>query len=623
MKNFTRRAFTASVVALVPFSLAGCNGLSIRSQSPEDKTEEVSEKRKLVGDVSTPFGMYPVRLEAVALVTGLPGTGSDPVPSPERAKLISEMQKHKIESPNQILASTSTDLVLVRGFLRPGIRKGDKFDLEVRVPARSENAGLRGGWLMETQLTELTAVGGSFKDGKTAGFAQGPILVDPTVDARTDKVSAGRGRVLSGGVSTVDRELGLTLKGKFKNVAVSSLVGTAINKRFHVYDKGIKVGVAKPKTDELIELTVHPRYKDNIERYMRVIRSVPIKESAAEELARLQVLERILLDPIKSSEAALKLEAIGKPGIPVLKKGLASSNVEVRFYSAEALAYLDEKSAAEPLGLIARDQPAFRAYALAALGAMDDGDAFDALKDLLEVPSAETRYGAFRGLWAMNKNDAFIRDQRISDQFHYHLLNVGGPPMVHFTRNARPEIVVFGGDQHLVAPVSIEAGPRIMINTVDSEHLSVSRYVAGEPDQKRIISMSVDEMIRAIAELGGTYPDVVQALQQARGTKALTGRLEMEAIPQAGREFERAAPKDFSDEGASVDLANFEGSGQDENSGPENIYVRAPAPDLFPRQKAKDRPSAPVEEPKNEENDESKPASRSLWQRITGKVASK
>ena len=64
-------------------------------------------------------------------------------------------------------------------------------------------------------------------------------------------------------------------------------------------------------------------------------------------------------------------------------------------------------------------RPAFRAFALAALSAMDDMAAYDALDQLLEVPSAETRYGAFRALWAMNPQDdldyldipAFLRRQ--------------------------------------------------------------------------------------------------------------------------------------------------------------------------------------------------------------------
>ena len=101
----------------------GCSGLSMRSQSPEEPTIVQAEQRKLIGDVAVPFGMFPIRIEAIGLVTGLPGTGSDPPVSPERSKLLSEMQQRGVQNPNQVLASPTTDLVLVRGYLRPGIQK--------------------------------------------------------------------------------------------------------------------------------------------------------------------------------------------------------------------------------------------------------------------------------------------------------------------------------------------------------------------------------------------------------------------------------------------------------------------------------------------------------------------
>lgn len=607
----SRRLFLAET-GLAALLLCGCNALSFRSQSPEDEATTEANERKLVGDVAVPFGMFPIRLEAVGLVTQLPGTGSDPPPSPERARLLAEMETLGVKNPNQILALPTTDLVLIRGYLRPGIQKGDHFDLEVRVPTRSENAGLRGGWLMETRLTELQAAGGQYRGGSLSAMAEGPILVDPTVDAKTDRVAAGRGRVLGGGVSRIARPLGLVLKPRFRNVGISSLTGVAINRRFHTYEKGIKTGVAVPKTDQYIELKVHPRYKDNVERFVRVIRCVPMKESAEEQLSRLAVLERNLLDPITSASAALKLEAIGKDSIPILKKGLVSTDVEVRFYAAEALAYLDEPTAAPELGRIAAEQPAFRAFALAAMGAMDGYESFDALKELLGVQSAETRYGAFRALWAMNRRDPIIRDVGVTDQFHYHVLDVTGPQMVHFTRNMRPEIVLFGKGQKLLPPVRIEAGPRILVNSMDGDRLSVSAFEVGMPDQKRIISSDVDEMIRAIAELGGTYPDVVQALQQAKATKSLEGRLEIEAVPQAGREFER-----------SVELADDEQLSPEEEAqaaATVGVEVGTPVPDLFKTDKKtpkSSREDAAVPE-ENPAEDEPKPG---LWRRLWGKMA--
>ena len=605
-------------VLLLVSLVGGCNALSIRSQSPEDEATERSNDRKLVGDVAIPFGMFPIRLEQVGLVTGLPGTGSDPPPSPERARLLTEMQTLGVQNPNRILASPGTDLVLVRGYLRPGIQKGDRFDIEVRVPSRSENTGLRGGWLMDVRMSELQAAGGGLHEGKLSAHAEGPVLVDPTVDAKTDKVAAGRGRVLGGGVSAISRPLGLVLKARYRNVGISSLAGAAVNRRFHTYEKGIKTGVATPKTDQYIELTVHPRYKDNVERFVRVVRSIPMKESPEELMTRMQVLERNLLDPITSASAALKLEAVGKDAVPVLKKGLTSTDVEVRFYAAEALAYLDDPSAAPALADIARDQPAFRAFALAAMGAMDGYEAFDSLKGLLDVASAETRYGAFRALWAMNGRDPIVRDAGITDQFHYHVLDVAGPPMVHFTRNTRPEIVLFGKGQKLVPPVRIEAGPRILVNSLDGERLSVSAFSVGQADQKRIVSHDLDEMIRAIAEFGGTYPDVVQALQQAKSTKALAGRLEIEAVPQAGREFERNVAAETDET-----LTPEEEEAAARTVG---VSVGTPVPDLFKTDRKSPRAgrstggeSPPADEEKPAE-DETQPGP---LRRFLGKMAGK
>jgi hypothetical protein len=196
--------------------------------------------------------------------------------------------------------------------------------------------------------------------------------------------------------------------------------------------------VATPRSDERIDLKIHPRYKDNIARYIRVVRSIPLKELPAEQSLRVGLLERQLLDPITSPNAALRLEAIGTEAVNALVKGTESSDPEVRFYAAEALAYLDNNHAAAPLARAAREEPAFRAYALAALSSMADMAARDELITLLEVSSSETRYGAFRALWAMNANDPLIRGENLGGQFGYHVLGTSGPPMIHVTRPRRP-----------------------------------------------------------------------------------------------------------------------------------------------------------------------------------------
>ena len=527
---------------------SGCsswNPWNRRSQSP-DETPVGGSRVKLVGDLAGPYGMFPVKVEAVGLVVGLPGSGCDPPPSPKRAILLEDMKRRGVEKPSRLLASKNTALVVVRGFLRPGIQKGDLFDVEVRVPSRSETTSLRGGWLMETELKQMTVRDNQIFDGHTLGITEGSIMVDPPTGGKQDQVLASRGRILSGGRSLRTRSLGLALKTGHQNVSNSARIAKAVNRRFFkTRGGGIQEGVAKAKTEKYVDLQVHPRYKDNVGRYISVVRSIAIRETSLGRRERLSLLERQLCDPITTSHAALQLEGVGRQGIDALKKGTKSRDPEVRFRSAESLAYLDEDSAAEILGEIARNQPAFRVFALTALSTMDGFAANEQLGKLMGAASAETRYGAFRALWSKNPLDAKIRGENLGKQFSFHVLPSEGSPMIHVTRSRRPEIVLFGAEQRFKAPLSLEAGTQIMVNSMDNGQVSISKFTVGEPDQKRIVSMKVSDVIRAVVDLGGTYPDVVQMLQHAKTTKALPSRFEVDALPRAGRRYDRVANREL------------------------------------------------------------------------------
>ena len=379
-----------------------------------------------------------------------------------------------------------------------------------------------------------------------------------------------RGRVLGGGVATKSRDLGLFIIPEEKSGWLSDQIGQAINRRFHTYVRGLNQGVATPRSDERIDLKIHPRYKNNIARYVRVVRAIPIKESPAEQSLRISLLEQQLLDPINAPTAALRLEAIGKEAIPALVKGIASSDPEVRFYSAEALAYLDDGQAATPLAKAARDEPAFRAFALAALSTIDDMNAHDELVSLLDVPSSETRYGAFRALWAMNANDPLIHGENLGGQFSYHVFATIGQPMIHVTRSYRPEIVLFGNEQTFDTPLLLEAGKSILIKSNGADKVTVSKFIVGQPDQKRVVSTKVDEVIRAIVDLGGTYPDVVQAAatgqDQSRSYRAAS---KSDALPDSDRAYQHK----------SEGLAGGDAD--------DRIVVANPMPDMFSSKKRK------------------------------------
>ncbi len=610
----TRSTVAARRRLLAPAALAcllaaGCTTPAVRSQSPEDLEAVAVSDVRLIGDVAVPYGMYPIKVEAVGLVTSLAGTGSDPDPSPERAMLVHEMQMRGVKNPDKTLNSPFSSLVKVRGYLKPGIQKGDHFDIEVWTPSNSGTTSLRDGWLLQTRLKELAVIGNAVREGSLLGLGEGAVMVDPSASSETDRVITSRGRILGGGVALKPRPLGIVLRPDFQNVAYSAQIEQAVNRRFHTFSKGIKEGVATAKTNEYIELVVHPRYKDNVPRFVQVIRSVALRESTVKQQARLNLLERQLLDPLASSAAALKLEALGRDGIGALKKGIAANDAEVRFYAAESLAYLDDRDAAKPLAAAAREEPAFRVFAFTALSAMDDVAAYDELVNLLHVASAETRYGAFRALWAMNSQDALVQGEKLGDQFSYHVVDSNGPPMIHVTRSYRPEVVLFGRSHPLVPPFNLEAGKQIMVSATGPEQVTVSKFAVNQPDQKRAVALHADELIRAVVELGGTYPDVVQMLQQAKAKNVLVSRFEVDALPRSGRRYYRDP--------------NGEEINADPNAAEESdsgILVNNPSPDLFG-----DRSDKPLE-PKPEtvaastpDEDEKRSPVRKFFGRMVGR----
>src|SRR4029077_15801135 len=130
--------------------------------------------------------------------------------------------------------------------------------------------------------------------------------------------------------------------------------------------------VAAAETKSVVVLTVPAQYRLNLPRYLRVVRQVPLSETAESRIAYRRRLEERLLDPAHSVIAALKLEALGQDSIPILKRGLTSEHPLVQFCAAEALAYLGKASSGEVLARMVEQQPALRAFSLTALASLDE-----------------------------------------------------------------------------------------------------------------------------------------------------------------------------------------------------------------------------------------------------------
>ena len=259
----------------VSLLLAGCsvwNPLSVRSKDSDAEEAPISGTR-LVGDLAVPYGLHPIVVESVGFVSGLRGTGSDTPPSPHRNLMMREMQRRGVDKPNALLASSDTALVLVRALLRPGIQKGDVFDVEVRVPSNSETTSLRGGILWTTELNPLAVMPDSrLHRGHALASAKGPIMVDPGAAASGDRILSAVGEFLEEAIPiNPGRSCWCSSRNTShpqQRIRRSSTAGSTRS------TMATRSGWPR-QTDEMIELKIHSRYHDNIERYIRVVRAIP------------------------------------------------------------------------------------------------------------------------------------------------------------------------------------------------------------------------------------------------------------------------------------------------------------------------------------------------------------
>lgn len=544
--------------------ILGCN------KTPDDPVKKeqakVLENRgRLVGDLASPINMHFAKMEGIALVRGLANTGANEPPSTYQQLVLKDLNRdiEKKKTAQQEIASMSTAIVLLEAAIPPGAKKGDRVDVEVSLPKNSEATSIEGGYLESVGMHQYMAKD-MIRTGDKLGSASGSVVLDPALLKKGDAKALKKGRIIGGAVITKDRPVWLQLKEGDQTVGVAQRVEDVINSRFSYINNGIKKNVAEARAPAIrISIIIPDEYKDNVNRFMNVLCSISFFESPSDLKKRLEDLKLKLLDPKQSELASLQLEAIGpnhEEVLVILRSGMASSDPDVRFHSAISVAYMnpikDRNDAANILADLARDHKKLRPAALAVLGTClkSSFQADNRLREFLASDDNELRYGAFRALWTRNPRDYMIQGENMNDQFSYHALNCGGPPMIHLTRAKRPEIVLFTKDNiFMQGEFNIEAGSRITVRSDQSEVI-VKKYNTGVDDQ-RIVSYRLDEVIRAIVDVGGSYPDMINFLCKAQeqnhllaysGQKLWNCPLAIDALPNNASSFKRIRdPKDF------------------------------------------------------------------------------
>lgn len=529
------KRFLTTTLILATLAAPGCSRKVPEDPFKAEQQRVLNNRGRLVLDLARPENMHAAKIEGATLVRGLNGTGADEPPSTYQQLVLQDLQRdvdQKRTAKSQI-ASLDTAIVLLETIVPPGARVGDRLDVTLKLQPGSEATSVQGGYVRDAELYQYMAAD-VIRRGYKLGVVDGYVTLDPDLVANKSPVAYKQGKIVGGAVVSRSRPIWLELKENERSPGVAKQVEDVINKRFSYTKTGYagKKKVAEAKAGATrINLEVPDEYRDNIVRYVNVVCAISFFETSDELNERIDRLAVQLLNPETSEFASIQLEAIGPRNEKVLdaiRKGMTSPDAAVRFNSAITSAYFNERSdrqqTARILAEFAATDPERRPAALATLGVcMKTSFDVDAeLRKLLAAPENETRYGAFRALWTRNPSDYMIQGENLANQFAYHCLNCGGTPFAHVAMSDRPEIVLFNADQiFLQGEIYIEANPRLTIRA-DGDEIVVKKYETTDGvNQQRRVGFKVDETIRAIVEIGGSYSDVVSFLTQAKSAGCL------------------------------------------------------------------------------------------------------
>ena len=548
------------ISVLAVFALAGTVGCS-SFWTPKSENEindaKLLELKKapptpdLVRNAAVPNGLHPIQVDGVSSVNQLAGTGGPADPSEYRDELLEEMKRHDIKDPNKYLELDTNALVRVRALIPPGARRGDPIDIRVLAPEESQVSDLGGGWLLDTRLRRQLRLRQrmmqrSVHSGQVLAIATGPVVTRGSHNPGDEVANRIEGNVISGGRVQEDRLMSLVLRPEYQHVKVAIEISEAINKRFFFFDGATRRGIANPREDDLIELEIHPRYRNNVYRMIEVVRAIGVEPESSKTQGRLAALAKQLSTPVGAADAALQLEGVGESAVPTLLDALKSNDREIRFYAASSLAYLDREEAVEVLEASARDVAAFRAPSLMALQELPHPMAEHALRRLIDSPSMETRYGAFCSLRRRSDAKRTLGGKSLGQFWLYQVPSTESPAVVISLRES-PELVIFGSGVSLPlssflrgpSGILIKADPSSIDESGQPKRLKISRFQAGEEDKRATTSVSIDSVITGLASVGAGYGEVIEVLRLAKDSGQLKGQLAIDPLPRSLRTYYR------------------------------------------------------------------------------------
>ncbi len=533
----SRRIFLCGLVV----ATSGCQNLVKRGQSPDNdvvaaSAENAVAKTKYIASICKMAGLRGEKIEGIALVTQLKSTGSAAKPGELRRRLERELERLDLDVDTaDLIKSKDSEIVLCRSFLPPGVRKGDRIDLEIQALRDTEATSLEHGFAIHTRLYDTAKLGNTVKEGHLKAVGIGRVLTNATFKSNPDATGKLKGVILGGGRANIDRDLSLLMRKGSGSVRTATQISSALNRRFTISTGGGLKNVAEAKTDQVVALKIPKQYRHSVGRYAQVVSNLAFAEDAQALVNRLDLLEEQMGDPVSAGLAAVRLEGIGRQAVPTLVRSLQNHQLPIRFYAAQALAYLGKDDGVSVLREAALAEPAFRWQALTALASIDNGQSEQTLIGLLSELDDETRCGAFRALRLQNPSHPVVQSQWLADDHYLSIIDNESEPLLHFARRERAEILIFNNSQTFSDKfLYVESGLTVKSNGDGT--VSVASYQA-DNTSKTVCSDRVSDVFQTIAQTGHGYASLLRLSRHAMNEGTLNARLAIDAMPKVGRQY--------------------------------------------------------------------------------------